>query len=76
MNRFDRIRANLARDPKRGWIGGVCAGIARRFNIDAAFVRVGFVVAAVFAWQLALAAYAVAWILLPTQRDALESAEE
>ena len=56
MSRLDRIRAKLARDRKRGWIGGVCAGIARHFGIDPAFLRVGFVVAAVFSWKLTLAA--------------------
>ena len=77
MSRMDRMRAKLARDRKGGWIGGVCAGIAGYFKIDPAFVRVGFVVAAVFSWKLALAAYAVAWILLPAQRGgALESPED
>ncbi len=70
MTRIDRIRAKLARDRKGGWIGGVCAGCARHFDIDPAFVRVGFVVAAIFSWKVALAAYAAAWILLPARDDA------
>lgn len=69
MSRLDRIRAKLARDPKGGWIGGVCAGSARHFHIDPAFLRVGFVVVAIFSWKVALAAYAVAWILLPARDD-------
>ncbi len=51
-------------DKKRGWIGGVCAGLANVLGTDPAFLRVGAVVAAVFAPQLAIAAYAIAWILL------------
>ena len=51
-------------DKKRGWIGGVCAGFANVLGTDPAFVRVGAVVAAVFFPQLAIAAYAIAWILL------------
>lgn len=70
MSRIDRIRAKLARDRKGGWIGGVCAGCARHFDIDPAFVRVGFVVGAIFSWKVALAVYAVAWILLPARDDA------
>ena len=70
MSRIDRIRAKLARDRKRGWIGGVCAGCARHFHIDPAFVRVGFVVVAIFSWKVALAVYAVAWILLPSRDGA------
>ena len=65
MNRLERIRSNLARDRRRGWVADVCAGAARHFNIDPAFVRVGAVVLAVFSWKIALAAYVIAWILLP-----------
>lgn len=69
MTAFDRIRARLARDPRAGWIGGVCAGIARYCNTDPAFFRVGFVVACLFMWKIALASYVVAWILLPARED-------
>lgn len=69
MNRIDRIRANLARDRENGWIGGVCAGIARYFNIDAAFVRVAVVVLCIFAWKIGLAIYLAAWLLLPDRGD-------
>ena len=69
MNRLERVRANLARDRKTGWIAGVCAGMARYFNIDPAFVRVALVVAAIFAWKVVLAAYVVAWMLLPNRNE-------
>ena len=69
MNRLERVRANLARDRKAGWIAGVCAGMARYFNIDPAFVRVALVVAAIFAWKVVLAAYVVAWMLLPNRDE-------
>ena len=69
MNRLERVRANLARDRKAGWIGGVCAGMARYFNIDPAFIRVALVVAAIFAWKVVLAAYVVAWMLLPSHDE-------
>ena len=69
MNRIDRIRANLARDRENGWIGGVCAGIARYFNIDAAFARLAMLVLCIFAWKIALAIYFAAWLLLPDRGD-------
>jgi len=34
MNTFDRIRERLARDRRAGWLGGVCAGVARHFKTE------------------------------------------
>ncbi|MBA3264401.1 MAG: PspC domain-containing protein, partial [Thermoleophilaceae bacterium] len=36
----------LRRDRPQRWLAGVCAGIARRYGIDPALVRLAFVVAA------------------------------
>ena len=47
-----------------GWLGGICAGIGRYFNIDAIYVRIAAVVAAVFFPKFVIAAYIIAWILL------------
>lgn len=69
MNRLERIRRKLARDPRGGWIAGICAGVARAINVDVALVRVAWVVVTVFAWKLAVAAYIVAWILMPVRDD-------
>jgi phage shock protein PspC (stress-responsive transcriptional regulator) len=49
-------------------IGGVCAGIAEYFGIDAVIVRV-IAVALVFAGGAGLLAYVAAWLLVP-DRDA------
>ena len=46
----------LRRDPERGVISGVAAGIARRLGIDPIIVRVVFV-ASTFAGGTGLAAY-------------------
>jgi signal transduction histidine kinase len=54
----------LRRDRAGGWIAGVCAGIARRFGIDAALVRLGFVVATA-AGGAGLAIYLLAWLVVP-----------
>jgi signal transduction histidine kinase len=55
----------LRRDRDAGWIGGVAAGIARRFGIDVALVRVAFVVATA-AGGFGLGAYLLGWILIPS----------
>jgi signal transduction histidine kinase len=54
----------LRRDRQEGWIGGVAAGIARRFGIDVSLVRLAFVVAAA-AGGVGLAAYALGWLVIP-----------
>jgi phage shock protein PspC (stress-responsive transcriptional regulator) len=59
----------LRRDPERGVLAGVCAGIARRYGIDPLMVRVAFVVAAV-AGGIGVAVYALAWLLMPAEEDA------
>ena len=62
--RLDRLRAGLALDKRNGWLGGVCAGVARYFKTDANFIRVGAVVAALFMPKIVIATYLVAWLLL------------
>jgi phage shock protein PspC (stress-responsive transcriptional regulator)/signal transduction histidine kinase len=58
--------ATLRRDPKRGIIGGVAAGIARRLGIDPIIVRVAFVATSV-AGGAGLAAYLLGWALMPPE---------
>ena len=69
MSSFDRIRNRLARDTHNGWLGGVCAGFGRTLNIDAKFLRAGLVILAVFSPKIVIAAYLVAWILLPRSNE-------
>jgi phage shock protein PspC (stress-responsive transcriptional regulator) len=54
----------LRRDREEGWVGGVAAGIARRFGVDVSLVRVAFVVAAA-AGGLGVAAYLLGWLVIP-----------
>ena len=61
---FQRLRRRFHLDRRNGWIAGVCAGIAGTLRTDPAFVRVGFVVAALFLPKVTIAVYLVAWILL------------
>jgi signal transduction histidine kinase len=53
----------LRRDRSRRLIAGVCAGLARRFGIDALLVRVAFIAAA--SAGFGVLAYAACWVLLP-----------
>ena len=64
IRRLDRFRDRITLDKRNGWLGGVCAGFARYFNIDPTFVRVGLIVAAIFYTKIVIAAYVICWVLL------------
>ena len=55
----------IYRDLDSGVISGVCAGVARYFDIDAVWVRGAAVAALVFMPIIILLAYFAAVILLP-----------
>jgi phage shock protein PspC (stress-responsive transcriptional regulator) len=67
-----RVRGGLAR---RGWfrpvhgrlIAGVCAGLARRFGVTTAGVRIVFVVSMLFPGPQFLL-YILLWVLMPSER--------
>ncbi len=63
-NLNSRARRQLWLDKDEGWIFGVCAGLANYLRTDAAIVRVGVVVAALFFPKIVIAAYLVAWLIL------------
>jgi signal transduction histidine kinase len=56
--------APLRRDPARGVLAGVAAGLARRFGVDPLIVRVGFIAASA-AGGMGLALYLLGWALMP-----------
>lgn len=59
-------RMGLYRDTERGVIAGVCAGMARYFNVDLKIVRILTVLGMIFfAWPF-LIAYIVAAVVLNT----------
>ena len=62
-DQLERLRGNLVRD-RRGWIGGVCAGLANFIHVDPTFVRLGVLVAAIFFPKIVIASYIIAWLLL------------
>jgi signal transduction histidine kinase len=57
------------RDPARGMIGGVAAGLARMMGIDPLIVRVGFVATA-FAGGAGIVLYVFGWAVMPAEGDA------
>jgi signal transduction histidine kinase len=57
-------RQHLRRDLSRRWLGGLCAGIARRFGVDVWLVRLAFVVAAA-AGGVGFVIYALGWLVIP-----------
>jgi signal transduction histidine kinase len=56
--------STLRRDRSHGWLGGVCAGIARRYGIDPALVRLAFVIATA-AGGAGIALYLLGWLVIP-----------
>jgi signal transduction histidine kinase len=54
----------VRRDRAAGWLGGVCAGIARRYGIEPALVRLVFVVATA-AGGFGIFLYALLWLVIP-----------
>ena len=73
----DILSVGVRRDRSRQWFGGVCAGIARRFDIDPVLVRAAAIALTLFG-GFGIVAYVVAWLLLPDEtgrimaRDALD----
>jgi signal transduction histidine kinase len=57
-------RQPLRRDLSGRWLGGVCAGIARRYGVDVWLVRLAFVVAAA-GGGVGVVLYALGWLVIP-----------
>lgn len=71
---FGRLRTlEVRRDPDRRWFGGVCAGIAGRFDVDPLLIRAA-AIALTIAGGLGILVYLVLWLLLP-DRDGTILAE-
>jgi len=71
---YDRWR--VWRDPERGWIAGVCAGIAENVGVDPAVIRVVAVISLVFFVVPALVAYVALAIILPVRPPSLFASTE
>jgi phage shock protein C len=47
-------------------IAGVCGGLARYLGVDPTLVRVGAVIALVFAFPATIVGYVLAWAIMPS----------
>ena len=63
MNRYD-APSRITRDIGQAVLGGVCAGLARHFDLDPLFVRLATVIAGLMMPKLVVIAYVVAWLAL------------
>ncbi|GCC53045.1 PspC domain-containing protein [Chryseotalea sanaruensis] len=54
----------LYRDQQRQFLGGVCAGLANYFNVDAVWIRLLFALL-MFAYGTAILLYIILWIAVP-----------
>ena len=64
----------LYRSPDGAMIAGVCNGLATHFEIDVAFIRVGFVLAAILTKGAGIIAYVVMMFIIPEARTPEERA--
>jgi phage shock protein PspC (stress-responsive transcriptional regulator) len=64
----------LQRDKQNKVIGGVCSGMANYFGIDAALIRLLFVVAFLF-FSTGFWIYVICWIAIPKAETATQKCE-
>jgi phage shock protein PspC (stress-responsive transcriptional regulator) len=68
---FGRLRGSgFHRDTDRRWFGGVCAGLAARYDVDPLLIRAAAIILA-FAGGLGITIYLVLWLLLPDRNGDL-----
>lgn len=61
-----RVYRPLTRS-RDGWLGGVCAGLARYWDMDPALVRILFVGLALCPLLPAIIPYIVCWVIMPME---------
>jgi phage shock protein PspC (stress-responsive transcriptional regulator) len=61
------MASSLVRPSNGRWIGGVCAGLARRFGVSPNVVRLLFVLSCLLPGPQFIV-YIVLWILMPSER--------
>ncbi|WP_328992029.1 PspC domain-containing protein [Kribbella sp. NBC_01245] len=61
------MATTLVRPRHDRWIGGVCAGLARRFGMSSSTMRLIFVISCLLPGPQVLI-YLVLWILMPSER--------
>jgi phage shock protein C len=69
-------RFRLYRDPSRGWLAGVCAGIAGYFGIEPVLVRIAFLASLIFFCVPAAIGYVILAIALKPRPPGLFASRE
>lgn len=64
----------LVRSRSNRMIAGVCGGMADYFRIDAALIRLGFVVL-LFCGGAGIPIYLIAWLIIPLETEAVSLGE-
>jgi len=65
----------LMLDPERRRIAGVCAGIARYFDLETWVVRLATITLFIFLPSILLPAYLIAWLVLERPRTSSQSTD-
>ncbi|AIY65922.1 envelope stress response membrane protein PspC [Pseudoalteromonas piratica] len=69
---MSRRKGELYRDPKRGKLAGVCAGLSDYFNMELWLVRIIFISAVLLlGGPFFIVAYIACWFILEVKPDAL-----
>ncbi|MBI9040665.1 PspC domain-containing protein [Lutibacter sp.] len=71
INKQSSSSKKLFRDSEDKFLGGVCAGLAHYFGIDALWVRILWLVL-VFSFGTGILIYAILWILIPVAETTAE----
>ena len=64
MEKFFSIVRSSPVKRQRGWVGGVCAGLAATYGWDVSLVRIGVLLSFLLPF-VGIGTYVVAWLLLP-----------
>ncbi|KGN37557.1 PspC domain-containing protein [Knoellia subterranea] len=62
----DILSTGIRRDRSRQWFGGVCAGIARKVDVDPVLIRAAVIALTLFG-GFGVVVYLIAWLLLPDE---------
>jgi len=60
---LEKEQRRWKRSRKGKMILGICAGLAKRFDVDVTLIRLAFIIAAIWGWGILV--YLVLWPLMP-----------
>lgn len=66
MEKFFSVLRSSPVKRRKGWLGGVCAGIAATYGWDVSLVRIAVLLSFLLPF-VGIGTYVVAWLLLPKQ---------